>query len=268
MRLRGQAENQQIILSFNPISSHHWLYDFVNNPPESFIFHHSTYLDNKFLNKEYIKTLEEMKERNPQKARIYCYGEWGVDTDGLVLTNWEEATLDATELAKLYEHRAGIDWGWNDPSAIVESYYDANTGTIYIVNEFYKTGQTLDNLYAAIMNMHLNKVKIQCDSAEPRTIDFFKRKGLYAVPCIKGANSVESRITFLQNSKIIVDKKCTKVIMELSNFSYEKDKRTGKFVDDKYTHEFSHAIDALGYSYSDIYTGGKVKVLNKGLLGL
>ena len=87
LRMRGKAENQQIILSFNPISSQSWLYEFVNNPPESFIYHHSTYHDNRFLAQEYIDSLEEMKKRNPQKARIYCYGEWGIDTDGLVLTN-------------------------------------------------------------------------------------------------------------------------------------------------------------------------------------
>jgi len=73
--MRGQADNQQIILSFNPISSHSWLYEFVNNPPNSYIYHHSTYLDNKYLNKEYIQSLEELKVRNPQKARIYCDGE-------------------------------------------------------------------------------------------------------------------------------------------------------------------------------------------------
>ena len=109
LRLRGQAENQQIILSFNPISSQSWLYDFINNPPESFIYHHSTYLDNKFLNKEYIQSLEELKTRNPQKARIYCYGEWGIDTDGLVLTNWEEQDFDVFEIAKKFHHRCGID---------------------------------------------------------------------------------------------------------------------------------------------------------------
>ena len=56
--------------------------------------------------------------------------------------------------------------------------------------------------------------------------------------------------------------------MELSNFSYEKDRRTGKYVDDKYTHEFSHAIDALGYAYSDIYTKTKLRTMQKSVLGL
>lgn len=268
LRMRGQADNQQIILSFNPISSHHWLFEFVNNPPNSYIFHHSTYKDNQFLNKEYVQTLEELKVRNPQKARIYCDGEWGIDTEGLVLTNWKQAILDANELSKLYEHRAGMDFGFNDPSAIVDTFYDKENMTIYITNEFYKTGQTLDQLYNAILGMHLNKTKIQCDSAEPRTIEFFRKKGLYTVPCVKGANSVDARISFLQNHLIVVDNKCTNVIMELSNFSYEKDKKTGKYTDDKYTHEFSHSIDALGYAYSDIYTKTKLKTIQKSVLGL
>lgn len=268
LRMRGQAENQQIILSFNPISSHHWLYELVNNPPNSYIFHHSTYKDNNFLNKEYINSLEELKVRNPQKARIYCDGEWGIDTDGLVLTNWKTEDFDINEIAKQFEHRAGMDFGFNDPSAIVDSFYDSKNKTIYISNEFYKTGQTLDELYQAIVKMNLNKTKIQCDSAEPRTIDYFRKKGLYAVPCVKGANSIDARISFLQNHLIIVNPRCKNVIMELSNFSYEKDRKTGKYTDDKYTHEFSHSIDALGYAYSDIYTKTKLKSIQKSVLGL
>jgi len=116
--------------------------------------------------------------------------------------------------------------------------------------------------------MQLTKTKIQCDSAEPRTIDYFRRRNIYAVPCVKGANSVDARIAFLQNHLIVVDPSCEKVIMELSNFSYEKDRRTGKYSDDKYTHEFSHAVDALGYAYSDIYTKTRLKTIDKSVLGL
>jgi phage terminase large subunit len=78
--MRGEASNQQILLSWNPISKSSWLYNFtVENPPESSIFHHSTYKDNPFLNAEYIAALDEMAIRNPAKYRIYGLGEWGVD---------------------------------------------------------------------------------------------------------------------------------------------------------------------------------------------
>ena len=72
-------------MAWNPISKNSWLYDFtVTNPPESSVFIHSTYKDNPFLSKEYIAALEELYSRNPQKARIYCDGEWGTDFEGLV----------------------------------------------------------------------------------------------------------------------------------------------------------------------------------------
>lgn len=95
-----------------------------------------------------------------------------------------------------------------------------------------------------------------------------KGQGLKAKASIKGKDSVKAGIAFLQNNKLIVDPKCKNLIMELSNFSYEKDKKTGKFVDDKYTHEFSHAIDGLRYAYSPLYTGTHLRTLDKSILGL
>jgi phage terminase large subunit len=269
LRMRGGVPNQQIILSWNPISKNHWLYDFVEvNPPESFILHRSTYKDNKFLAQEYINSLEELRVRNPQKARIFCDGEWGINTDGLVLKNWEIQDFDEMELARSMEHRAGSDLGFIDPTTIIDSLYDANTGTIYVFNEFYSPGCQLDEVYKALEDMGLTKSPVWFDSAEPRTIDYFKKRGINAKAAIKGANSVMARIKFLQNNKIIVKPKCQNMIMELSNFSYEKDKQTGQFIDDKFTHEFSHAIDGLGYAYSDIYTRGGLRTIDKRILGL
>ena len=272
LRMRGNVKGQQIMMAWNPITQHSWLYDFsVVHPPESSIFIHSTYKDNPFLSQEYIDALEELRERNPLKARIYCDGEWGIDTDGLVLTNWEVKDFDEMELAHKLgakAHRVGSDLGWIDPTTIVDSLYDEENHTIYVFNEFYKSGCQLDEVYNAIVQMNLTKSPIWFDSAEPRTIDYFKKKGLNAKPCIKGANSVDARIMFLQNNKIIVKPSCLNMIMELSNFSYQKDKTTGKFVEGKYTHEYSHAIDGLGYAYSDIYTNNKMTTISKSLLGL
>ena len=268
LRMRGNGSNQQIIMAWNPISSNHWLYEFVNNPPESFIFHHSTYKDNKFLKQEYIDALEELRIRNPQKARVFCDGEWGINTDGLVFTNWKVEDFDEFELAKKLEHRVGSDLGWIDPTTIVDSLYDRNNGIIYVFNEFYKSGCQLDEVYNAICKMNLQKATIWFDSAEPRTIDFFKRKGIHAKPCIKGQGSVDARISFLQNHQIIVKPNCKNLITELSNFSYEKDRLSDRPIEGKYTHEWSHAIDGLGYAYSDIYTRSKLKTLSKDVLGV
>ena len=268
LRMRGNVANQQLILAWNPISKSSWLYDFsVGNPPANSIFIHSTYKDNPFLSAEYISALEELYTRNPQKARVFCDGEWGVDSSGLVFQNWKVEEFNPQELAASgLEHRCGCDFGFIDPSTIVASLYDKKNGKIYVYNEFYKRGCQLDTLYEAMTKMQLTKTKIYMDSAEPRSIDYFKRKGINAQPCIKGAGSVNSRIAFLQNHQIIIHPSCKNVIMEFENFAYERNK--DGTLKESYTHEFSHAIDGLGYAYSDIYTKSGLKTMNKAVLGL
>lgn len=268
LRMRANVANQQLILAWNPISRHSWLYDFsVVNPPANSVFIHSTYKDNPFLSKEYVDALEELYVRNPQKARIFCDGEWGVDSEGLVFQNFKVEEFDPQELARQgLEHRCGADFGFIDPSTVVASLYDKKNGKIYVYNEFYKKGCQLDTIYEAIISMGLGKTKIFMDSAEPRSIDFFKKKGVPAYPCIKGPNSVNARIAFLQNHQIIIHPNCKNVLMEFENFSYERNK--DGTLKESFTHEFSHAIDGLGYAYSDIYTKSGLRTMDKAVLGL
>ena len=269
LRMRGNNPNQQLILAWNPISQSHWLYDFsVVNPPESSVFIHSTYRDNPFLNEEYVKSLEELYVRNPAKARIYCDGEWGNDPEGMVFKNWKVEDFDYLELsASGLEHRVGSDFGFVDPSTIVASLWDKDNKIIYVYDEFYKKGCQLDDMYKAMIDMGLRKSKIYMDSAEPRSIDYFRRQGINAVPCIKGRDSVEARIAFLQNHLIIISPKCKNVINEFENFCFLKDKKTCSY-SDKMDHTYSHTIDGLGYSYSDIYTKQRLRTLDKSILGL
>lgn len=269
LRMRGTAANQQLILSWNPISKHSWLYEFtVNNPPENSIFIHSTYKDNPFLNPEYVQALDEMEIRNPEKYRVYGRGEWGVDSSGLVIKNWKSEVFDAIELASQgLEHRAGMDLGFIDKTAIIDTLYDKANHTIYVFNEFYKSGCQLSELADAIKDMNLKKTKLYIDAAEPRAIQFFKQEGINAYPCKKGKDSVKAGLMFLQDNLIIVHPNCKNFINELENFSYIKSKQTGEWTEDT-THEWSHAIDACRYAYSDIYTNTKVKTIDKAALGL
>ena len=269
LRLRGATPNQQIIMAFNPISKNHWLYNFCEvEPPTSFVFTHSTYKDNPFLNAEYISELEELYKRNPAKARIFCDGEWGIDAEGLVITNWREEEFDAMELAASgLEHRAGMDLGWIDKSAIIDTLYDKDNRTIYVFNEFYRSGCQPSELAAAVKDMKLERSKLKVDAAEPRTIQYFRNEGINAEACAKGKDSVKAGLMFLQDNLIIVHPKCTNFKMELENFSYIKSKQTGEWTEET-THEFSHAIDACRYAYSDIYTNKQLKTINKAALSL
>lgn len=269
LRLRGSTPNQQIYMAFNPISRNHWLYDFCElNPPGSFIYIHSTFRDNPFLNAEYVATLEELYKRNPAKARVFCDGEWGVDAEGLVITNWRKQDFNPMELAASgLEHRAGCDLGWIDKTAIIDTLYNRENKTIYVFNEFYKSGCQLSEIATAIGSMNLKKTKLYVDAAEPRSIQFFKQEGINAVACTKGKDSVKAGLMFLQDNLIIVHPSCQNFITELENFSYIKSKQTGEYTEDT-THEWSHAIDACRYAYSDIYANKKLKTFNKNALSL
>lgn len=273
LRLRSKASNLQIYGAFNPISPHHWLFEFCEGDkrPNSFFYDRSTYKNNPFLPEEYIKSLESLYVRNPNKARIFCDGNWGVDVEGLVFgknTEFVEG-LDVNELLKnpKLEVRIGSDAGVVDPSTIAVTLYDKDNQTIYLIDEWYLRGATLDDHYQAILDLGIHKQKIYVDSADARLVSYLKSKGINVKGAIKGKGSVEARISFLLNHKIIVLKdRCPNATVEFENFSWVKDKQTGKF-SEKTTHEWSHlCCDALGYAYCDIYTANRVKVLNKSTL--
>lgn len=269
LRLRGK-ERQQIILCFNPISKNHWLFQFCEGKdrPDSFKYLKSTYKDNPFLDSEYIRQLEDLRRTNPAKARVFCNGEWGVNPDGLVFQNWTIQEFDPMELAaKGFEHRCGADLGYIDASTIIDTLYDRDNKTIYVINEWYKTGCQPDEIAQAAIDMHLQRTKIYFDSAEPRSIQFFRQAGLNAVGSIKGADSVNSGYSFLQMQKIVVLPKCKHLIADLENLSYLKDKQTDTYTN-KMTHEWSHAIDGLRYAYCDIYTHTKLQTISKDSLGI
>ena len=99
------------------------------------------------------------------------------------------------------------------------------------------------------------------------SIQFFKNEGINAYPSLKGKDSVRGGLMFLQDNLIIVHPSCKSLIMELENFSYIRSKQTGQFTEDT-THEYSHAISALRYAFSDIYTNKKLKTLDKSILSL
>ena len=269
LRMRGKTKNQQILMAWNPISKDSWLYDFsVVQPPESSIFVHSTYKDNPFLTDEYVRSLEELRTRNPAKARIFCDGEWGVIDEGLVFKNWRIEDFDIHDIVSSnFERRCGSDLGFVDPTTIVDSWYDKSNHRIYVSSCFYRSGCQLDTVAEEMQKIIGKHAKIYMDSAEPRSIEFFRLRGFNVRPCLKGQNSVAARIAFLQNNEIIVHPSCKDLIRELENFSYIKDKKTEKYTENT-THEYSHAIDGLGYAYSDIYTNNKLKTLDKSVLGL
>lgn len=273
MSMRGELPEgyfKQVILTFNPWSEQTWIKKrFFDTPDdENKMSMTTTYLCNEWLGEDDLKIFEEMKRNNPTRYMVEGEGCWGCDPSGLVYTNWIEQDFDPFILASSgLEHRCGCDVGYIDPSAITKCLYDKDNKIIYVYEEFYRSGCQLTDLVKAIDNMQIKKQKLWVDSAEPRTIAYFRSQGINAVPCIKGRDTVRMGIMFLQDHTLIIHPSCKNVITELKNFSYIKSKQTGQWTEDT-THEWSHSLDSIRYAFSDIYTNSKLKSLDKSKLGL
>lgn len=93
-RLRDNVVQTRIILSFNPVSRQHWLFNYVEKElrgitgdivktcydqlDDDVLILHSTYKDNQFLPKSYGEGLERLKYVKPYEYMVYALGEWGV----------------------------------------------------------------------------------------------------------------------------------------------------------------------------------------------
>ena len=263
LRMRGKAQNQQIIMSWNPISKRSWLYKFTTeNPPNNSIYIHSTYKDNPFLSAEYVAALDEMATRNPQKYRVYGLGEWGVDAEGLVFQNWRVEEFNVEEIKG--ELLVGLDFGFiHDISALTASVMASNEKRIYIFKEYGERGKTNKELANIITALGFNKSTIVADAAEPKSIAEIKGAGISKIrACKKGADSIMHGIQQLQNYEIIIHPSCEGIITEFENYTWQKDKVSGEYIN-KPIDDFNHYIDALRYSLQ--CTTARLKSIDKNL---
>lgn len=79
LRLRGETKYyKQDIITFNPIDENHWFKaEFFDKKVDNCTIRHSTYLDNKFIDQEYIDLLNSRIAGDENLYRIYVKGEWG-----------------------------------------------------------------------------------------------------------------------------------------------------------------------------------------------
>lgn len=268
LRLRASAADLQMIFSFNPISKINWTYKRWFEKPcedDNTLIIKTTYMDNRFLPKEYVAALERMKETNYTYWQIYANGEFS-SLDKLIFTNWEVYQDDVpTNLPIL----VGLDFGFiNDPSAMVISRIDEDNKIIYVYDEMYERGLLNNEIAERIIYKGLAKEVIIADSAEQKSIEEIRRLGVQRIkPAAKGQGSILQGIQKLQQYKLLVSPTCRNFIIELQNYSWEKDKSSGEYVN-KPQDSFNHCCDALRYSLQCLDNKQKLQTISKAALGL
>lgn len=267
LRLRAMSGDLQLIVSFNPVSKVNWVFGRwfgENKSTENTMILHTTYKDNRFLPIPYIEALEKKAKTNPTYYRIYALGEF-CTLDKLVFCNWCIDEFDYKTLKG--ELLIGLDFGFvNDTSALVASILDEANKKIYIFREWGEKGKTNQELAEVIGALGFSKSIIVADAAEQKSIEEIKRCGVGKIrACKKGPDSIIHGIQKLQNYELIVHPSCDAIKVEFENYSWQKDKATGLYIN-KPIDAFNHYIDALRYSLQCV--GAKLKSLNKSALGL
>ena len=272
LRIRDPyAKNQQIILSFNPVSKANWAYlQFFADNEELNDFRtrveivKSNYLNNPHLPQQYIDSLLMLKATNPVYYGIYALGDFG-SLDKLVYSNWQSFDFKREDIKG--QLLCGLDFGYtNDPTAFVAGILVPEENRIYVFKEWGGTGYLNDAIAAQIQEMGFAKSTIMADAAEQKSIDEIKRLGIYRIkPCVKGQGSVLQGIQKLQQYELIIHPDCKEIINELQNYSWEKDKQTNEYIN-KPVDKFNHYLDALRYSLQCLEDRIPLKSFNKDLL--
>lgn len=245
--IRGEVPKgyfKQITITFNPWSDRHWLKKrFFDAKGDDTLAMTTTYQCNEWLDKSDLALFEDMKENRPKRYEVAGLGNWGI-TEGVIFENWrnEDLTSLVPTFSNIYH---GLDFGVTDPNALISIDVELGQKTIYVFDEFYQGNITLDTLADAVLERIENRF-VTCDCAGKQNILDLNDKGIWALPCTKGANSVVFGIQWLQGFDIVVDYRCKNFAREISNYCWAKDKfgkSTGQPVDAD-----NHLLDALRYA--------------------
>lgn len=114
--LRDRKLKSRVILSFNPISRSHWLFDFVTKemkmPGVDSLVLQTTYKDNKFLPSDYAAELERLKYTDPYSYQVDALGDWG--QTGQTVFNANKVSARLAELASLEYKKAEFSYEKDD----------------------------------------------------------------------------------------------------------------------------------------------------------
>ena len=264
-RLRGELPDgqfYQIRMTFNPVSRTHWIKKvFFDIADENVLTHHSTYLNNRFIDDAYRARMERRRLVDPEGYQIYGLGEWG-EVGGLILSNYVVEDFDTSPSRFDYMVNAQ-DFGFNHANALGEIGF--KDGELYLCKELYVYEKdTAEIIQMANARGFQKNITMWCDSAEPDRIKMWTKAGYKARPVKKEPNSVKAQIDHLKQMRIHIHPSCVNTLKEIQQWKWQKDEKTNTYTDEP-VNFFDDAMAMLRYS---IEQERRVKTkLNKNIRG-
>ena len=283
LRLRNPDYKVHYILTTNPVDKSNWIYkqfferkEVDNQGKEKLVliqsddelykkriikkkdndtyYHHSVPEDNSFLSISYIEKLDELKRYDPDLYRVARLGRFGV-SGSRVLPQFKVAK-DPDKFKESVNRctikRQGMDFGFETSfNALIYMAVDLENSILYLYDEFYKNKMT-DKQTAEALTLWRSDVKdvlVKCDSAEPKTIKYYRDEGFRFQKTNK-TTRIEQIKKIKRFKAIICSPKCKNTIRELSDLVYRKDKTVENILD-----EFNidpHTLSAIWYGLDDI----------------
>ncbi len=267
--LRGELDDglfYKFYYTYNPPKrKQSWVnkkYETSFQPDNTFV-HHSTYMNNPYIAKEFIKEAEGARERNEIRYRWEYLGE--AIGSGVVPFNNLQIESIPQDLYDTFDNiRNAVDFGYaTDPLAFVRWHYDKKKRIIYAMDEYY--GVQISNREFAdwLHKKGYQSDDIYADSAEPKSIAELKKEhGIKRIKGVKkGKDSVEYGEQWLDDLQaIVIDPKRTpNIAREFENIDYETDKDGN--VKPRLEDKDNHTIDATRYALERDMRQNKLDIL-------
>lgn len=254
LRLRGKLPYyKQILFSFNPISKLLWPYKvFFEQKRKGAYTHRTTYKDNIFIDEDYERILEGLKDEDENYYKIYTLGKWG-ELKAIIYDRWrvEEFEFDKNNYDYLL---GGLDFGYPNPSAFM--LLGVKDWRIDFIDEVYKghlLNSELIELTKRVFERHALQywdVPIYADN-EPDRIAEFNHAGFGVVPAHKGG-LVRDQINFIKRFFQRIHPRCDNYRKEIEVYKWKEDKLTGDILDEPVKFR-DHGLDAGRYPVYSLF---------------
>jgi phage terminase large subunit len=244
----AKGKINQIFLTFNPVDEFSWIKEKLIDSSIEYEEIHSTFKDNRFLPKQSQEDYKRLIAEDENYYRVYSLGEWG-RLEGLIYTKWSTVNRIPDNID---ETIYGIDFGFNNPSAIVK--ITISDQEPYVEEKLYKSGLTNLQLMEEMLTLGIGQHDlVYADCAEPARIKEMsepwrdsegnEHPGFNIKESIK---TVKDGIDCVKRYKLHVLTNSDNIIKELRAYKWRKD-RNGHTLDEPVKF-LDHLMDAIRYA--------------------
>lgn len=282
-RVREPKVTLHFILSCNPVGKENWVYNtfFVHtdekgkekviqdpeqlykrrtlvNKKNGIYYHHSLPDDNPFLPVSYIRRLDRLKETDKQLWVVARWGRFGASgtrvLPNFVVAKNAEDFKNKVNSVSAQNHFFGLDFGFEESyNALISCCVDEKEQILYIYDEIYMNHITDDRFSKRrdVQRVRLRAERCEkpicADSAEPKTIQYYRQQGFEMYGAKKYIGSrLQNTKKVKRFKKIVCSPKCKNTIRELKDLTYKKDSK-GNAIYDEFNID-PHTFSAIWYA--------------------